>query len=503
MKKIHVNSLDPSQEQINSLLEYYQNGQYIDAEKLSLSITQEFPKHQFAWKALAAVLKQMGRISESLVASQKSVQLDPQDAEAHNNLGVTLKELGRLDEAEASFRQAIEIKPDYAEAHNNLGITLKELGRLEEAETNYKKAIELKPEYAGAHSNLGIIFKELGKLEEAETNYKKAIELKPEYAGAHSNLGITLHKLGRLNEAEASYRKAIELKPEYAGAHSNLGITLHKLGRLNEAEASYRKVITLKPDHSEAHCNLGVTLQELRRFNEAEASFRQAITFKPDFAEAKHLLAALTGQTTNSSPREYVENLFNNHARNFEHALLNKLEYKTPNLIAELIVAKNPNIQLGSVLDLGCGTGLVGDEIKKYCSNLEGIDLSKSMLEKASAKNIYDKLQHKDIVEYLSIENLDFNYFISSDVFIYVGELSEIFKLIKSRNKSKGKFIFSTEHTDRDGFFLEKSGRYSHSKKYIESLCNEFGYKLSHFETTNLRKEKDKFIIGGLYLLDF
>ena len=48
---------------------------------------------------------------------QKSVQLAPQDAEAHSNLGNTLKELGRLDEAEASYRQAIALKPDYAEAH--------------------------------------------------------------------------------------------------------------------------------------------------------------------------------------------------------------------------------------------------------------------------------------------------------------------------------------------------------------------------------------------------
>jgi Tfp pilus assembly protein PilF len=94
MKKIDVNSLEPAQERLNSLLEYYQAGRLDDAEKLSLSITQEFPKHPFAWKVLAVVLKLTGRISESLVASQKSVQLNPQDAEAHNNLGVTLKEQG-------------------------------------------------------------------------------------------------------------------------------------------------------------------------------------------------------------------------------------------------------------------------------------------------------------------------------------------------------------------------------------------------------------------------
>jgi uncharacterized protein (TIGR02466 family) len=226
MKKFHANFLEPSQEQLNSLLEYYQNGQYVDAEKLSVSITQEFPKHQFTWKVLAAVLKQMGRISESLVASQKSVQLDPQDAEAHNNLGVTLQELGRLDEAEKSLRQAITLKPDYAEAHYNLGITLKELGRLDEAEVSYNQAIALKPDYAEAHNNLSNTLKELGRLDEAEASYKQTIALKPDYAEAHYNLGNTLKELGRLDEAIASYTQAIALKPDYAEALYNRSLLL-------------------------------------------------------------------------------------------------------------------------------------------------------------------------------------------------------------------------------------------------------------------------------------
>ena len=469
MKKPIVNFLEPSQQQLNSLLEHYQTGRYADAEKLSLSITQEFPEHQFAWKVLAIVLKLTGRISESLVASQKSVQLGPLNAEAHNNLAVLLNELGRLKEAEVSYKKAIELKPDYAEAHSNLAIILKEQSRLKEAEACYRQAIKLKPDYAEAHYNMGNTLKELGRLKEAEACYKKAIKLKPDYVKAYNNLGVMLQEQGKLDEAEVSYKKAITLKPDYADFYANLGNTLRDQDKLLEAKLNYKKAIELKGDS--------------KKF--------------------KHIFDALTGKTTNFAPREYVEVLFDNYAINFENSLVNKLEYKIPNKIVEMIVAKNPNIQLGSVLDLGCGTGLIGDEIKKYCSNLEGVDLSKLMLEKASAKNIYDKLEHKDIVEYLSTEDLDFNYFISSDVFVYVGNLSEIFRLIKSRNKSKGKFVFSTEHTDRDGFFLEQTGRYSHSKKYIESLCNKFGYKLSHFEVVNLRKNKNKFIIGGLYFLDF
>ena len=129
MKKIDVNFLEPSKQQLISLLECYQAGRYVDAEKLSLSITKEFPKHQFAWKVLAVVLKKMGKINESLVASQKSVELAPLDREAHNNLGVMLQELGKLKEAEASFSKAIELKPDYAAANNNLGTKLQEQGR--------------------------------------------------------------------------------------------------------------------------------------------------------------------------------------------------------------------------------------------------------------------------------------------------------------------------------------------------------------------------------------
>ena len=469
MNNSNTNFLEPSQEELNTILKYYQTGQYVNAEKLSLLISQKFLKHPFVWKVLGVVLKLTGRIIELLVACQKFIHLNSHDRDAYNNLGITLQELGRLEDAEINIRQAISLKSDNAEAYNNLGAIQQEIKNLVDSETSLRRAILLKPNYAEAYSNLGVTLKELSKLEDAETSIRQAIILKPNYAEAYNNLGLTLQEMGRMNEAETSYKKVIELKPDFAAAYYNLGGLLNKYNKLEEAKTCLKK----------------------------------AILCKPDYEEAKHLLSALTGKTTNSASRKYVETLFDNYAIDFEHSLVNKLEYNIPNKIIKIIIIKNPDIQLGSVLDLGCGTGLIGDVIRKYCSNLVGVDLSKSMLEKANAKNIYEKLEHKDIIEYLSTEDLDFNYFISTDVFIYTGELSEVFRLIKFRNRSNGKFIFSTEHTDRNGFFLKKSGLFSHSKKYIETLCNKFGYKLSYFETTNLRRNNDSFIKGGLYLLDF
>ena len=252
----NTDGLSPPQVQLNALLEHYQAARSDDAEKLAISITQEFPQHQFAWKVMGAIFVQAGRNSEAAHANQTAVALSPRDAEAHYNLGVTLQELGRLDEAEASYTQTIVLKPDSAGARNNLGGMLQQLGRLEEAEAVLRQAIALKPDFTDAHYNLGGVLQKQGRLDEAEVSYTQAVALKSDFADAHYNLGATLKELGRLDEAEASYTQAIVLKPDYADVHYNLGVMLQKQGRLEEAEGAFTQAIALKPDHAKAHMSL-------------------------------------------------------------------------------------------------------------------------------------------------------------------------------------------------------------------------------------------------------
>ena len=245
----NVSHLSPSQEQIDTILDHYQNGRLNEAENLAISITNEFPMHNFGWKVLGAVLKQTGRINESLIFMDKSVQLAPQDPEVHNNLGVSLQELGRLEEAEASYTQAIILKPDYAEAHSNLGSIFQELGRLEEAVASYTQAIALNPKLAEVHNNLGIIFQKMDRFEEAEESYRDAIELKPQLAEAHNNLGSILQDLDRLEEAEASFMKAIALKPDYSEPYLNLCELLEKSNRIDEVLLVIKNASTKVFDH--------------------------------------------------------------------------------------------------------------------------------------------------------------------------------------------------------------------------------------------------------------
>lgn len=278
----------PTQYHLNRLLEVYQNGKARDAEALAISFTLEFPASQLGWKVLGAIFSQTGRLSESLAPMQKSVELAPLDAQAHNNLGVTLEQLGRLGDATVAYEQAIHLKGDFVEARYNLGNVLKKIGRLNEAENSYRQVIAIQADHTNAHFNLGATLKDLGKLPEAEESYRKALACKPDDADTQNNLGIILQQLGRPDKALEFFLEAIALKPAFAEAHNNLGKTLQALGRLEEAQASFGQAIALRSGYSEALANRSILLFEQKEF---ESALRDADSCNTDLSKYMGLAA--------------------------------------------------------------------------------------------------------------------------------------------------------------------------------------------------------------------
>jgi predicted TPR repeat methyltransferase len=249
-----------------------------------------------------------------------------------------------------------------------------------------------------------------------------------------------------------------------------MGTALKAQGDLGAAIDSYNQAIKIKPDYAEAHNNMGNALKDKGDLDAAIDSYQKAIKIKPDYADAySNMGNALKDKGDLDAA-----------IVSYKQALEIKPDHgEAKHLLASLngeTTASAPRDYVEKLFD-------------DYASRFE--------------KNIYNKLVHGDILEYLSEADLDFDYFISTDVFVYVGELSDVFRLIKSRNRRGGKLVFSTEHIEKNGFYLEKSGRYSHSKQYIGRLCDEYDYQLSYFRTADLRKDKDNFVTGGLYLLDF
>jgi Flp pilus assembly protein TadD len=270
--------------------QYYQAGQWQQAELLCREILQADAGQADALHLLGVIAMQTGRAELGVDCLRTALQLRPDFADAHSNLGNCLLEQGKPAEAEVSLRQALRLRPDFAEAHNNLGISLRRQGKPAEAVASLEQALRLRPNYAEAHNALGICLQELGKPAEAMASFEQALYLNPNYAEAHHNLGLGLQSQDKLAEAAAHFQQAVLLKPHHVDAHNNLGSVLLAQGKLEEAAACCRQALALKPDFAEAHNNLGNILREQGNLADAEVSFRQALSGKPDSAEVHNNL---------------------------------------------------------------------------------------------------------------------------------------------------------------------------------------------------------------------
>ena len=505
----------------------HKDGKFNEAEKHYKAILQSDSAHPHANHNLGVLCVNVDKLDDALLFFDAALKSDSSIEQfwiSYIEALINAKQLRRAEKVlkKAKRKKIKHAKLKYFEAELvNCGKTCKparrrpaqqqldqlighyQNGRLGEAEKLANSLIKEFPRTDLVWMIKGAIYETTGRLSEALNAHKTALDISPNNAQVHYNLGITLQAMEKHIDSKAAFIKAIALKPDFFEALTNLGATQQKLKQLEDAEVSFRRAINLKPNQSNAHNLLGGVLTEQGKMEEASVSYKRAIELDPECPFSNHMYAALTGKTTSTAPREYVVNLFDKFAGHFESTLVGDLEYNIPKRLAEIIIAHSESPSLGTLLDLGCGTGLFGSTLNHAFTRLSGVDLSSKMLAEAKEKRIYDNLIEADITDFLLNENLNFNYFVSTDVFVYIGDLSEIFHLIASRNNKDGKFAFSTEHIAGDGFRLEQSGRYSHSKKYIDGLCEEFGFTLSFFETRNLRKENHRFITGGLYLLDF
>ena len=279
-------SSEPSQEQIQELINLYNQGQFVKALDKAKPLIGLFPHAIHLHNIQGACHAALQRYDAAIDSYKQAIKIKPDYAEAYSNMGNALKDKGELDAAIDNYKQAIKIKPDYAEAYSNMGNVLKEKGELNAAIDSYKQAIKIKPDYVKAYYNMGVVLKSKGELDASIDSYKQAIKIKPDYAEAYYNMGNVLKEKGELNAAIDSYKQAIKIKPDYAEAYSNMGNVLKEKGELNAAIDSYKQAIKIKPDYAEAYSNMGVALKEKGELDAAIDSYEQAIKVKPDYAEA-------------------------------------------------------------------------------------------------------------------------------------------------------------------------------------------------------------------------
>ena len=188
----------------------------------------------------------------------------------------------------------------------------------------------------------------------------------------------------------------------------------------------------------------------------AVAAWRTALALDPADHSGASLKLALAGAESDvaAMPGAFVEMLFDQYASKFDQALVNGLGYRAPVLLEAAIRATGRD-RFSLALDLGCGTGLMGERLRSMCERLEGVDISSEMLRKAREKGIYHRLEKADLQDFSSAGALP-DLVTAADVFMYLGALDGIFPTVSRLLAPGGLFAFSVERLDaEDGFALQ------------------------------------------------
>ena len=342
-----------------------------------------------------------------------------------------------------------------------------------------------------------------GELADAEACYREALALAPDHLGVITLLGLLLVDREDIDGAIDLLERARELAPGFAPIQLALGSAYAAAGHDELAVTAMETAIKLDTTST-------VPLERLARFHilanrsrEAIGLLRRILRRDPSHAHARFLLAGLTGDrdaAVESPPAELIADLFDSYAPRFEHHLTKELQYCAPKSLAALVAGTGATPERSwSVLDLGCGTGLAGVELRDYARTLVGSDLSPRMITRARQRAIYDELHCEDLLATLARAR-DVDLIVAADVFIYVGALDATFAACATALRPSGLLAFSIERSGGDDVVLQPTLRYAHSETYVLGLATTHGFTLERAEPSILRVDNGQPVHGVLYL---
>jgi predicted TPR repeat methyltransferase len=283
-----------------------------------------------------------------------------------------------------------------------------------------------------------------------------------------------LEEGGEPEAAAELMEQALELVPAWAAGWYRLATYLERAGRREAAIEAYRRTLALDPEDM--------------------------------FGAALKLALLGDAATPALPPSRYVERLFDDYADRFEPALVEKLDYSVPQKLAALVASTGRRYALA--VDLGCGTGLLGPEIRPNVARLEGFDLSQNMLAKAAEKQVYDSLAQADLSLAPELSGVfadaarhRADLVTAADVLMYLGNLESVFAIVGELAASGADIAFSVEDAgEGDGFHLAPSLRYAHSESYVRMLLARHGFQILKIVKSVIRKDGGKPVSGILFL---
>ncbi len=351
----------------------------------------------------------------------------------------------------------------------------------------------------------GVREAESGQLSRAESSFSQALELAPERPSVLMNLGVVRAALGQTAQAIDLLRRAAQLEPEAAETWAHLGASYAEAGQYPLALAALDRALALHPQQLIPLRHKASVLRELGRWDESAQCLQTLHQQGAGDELTRYMLAAVLHaqsgwtQAPPAPPAGYVAQLFDRYADDFSSHLA-QLDYRAPDILVKAAQScLSPSWQ--HVLDLGCGTGLVGQCLQGLALHVDGVDLSAGMVHRAQESGHYRRVWQADIhdaMEQAHRAGDRYDLIVSADVFIYVGALERVVELATQVLRAGGGLVFSLEEwaAGPEAYVLRPSLRYAHSLAYIQRLASDHGLRVLRADRGLLRHDHGQAITG-------
>jgi len=365
------------------------------------------------------------------------------------------------------------------------------------------QAHHLAPQWAPATIELAKVLVRVGQTDQALPMAEQAVQ---QATGPDDQVELLMqaaevaYKLANREKALVWLRMADERRPGDLRIRYKMAITLNATADFDGSIAVLTPLIALHPDKPALLATRFAACLGGKQVELALSDAQALVALEPANETFQFYLAYARGENPSVIPPALMVQHFDEYAVAFDQHLVRRLHYTLPKDVAEMIRAWHPDNKV-DVLDLGCGTGLLGACLGPMEGVLVGVELSPAMIHEAHRHGVYHKFHQVDLVEALHAtpEN-QYHVIAALDVLIYIGPLDTLVADALRILLPGGRFVFSCEidPDDADNFKLQSTLRYTHSLKYIKRVLKKAGFVDVNIDKRIIRQEVGTPVAGLL-----